>query len=135
MLNLYKPNGKKTGHAIGFSFNSKEGKLFAQFVKQTGWDEGSHRGSFKNGKKFTLTFNATEIAAFLNCIERKVGVKLFHQSEKGNTSIELATYPLPKPDAPAPTKNGFTISVNPRANEGEEKHVGYVCHSQGLINP
>lgn len=112
-MQFYKPNGSNTGNAVGFNFNSKEGALHAQFVKQTG------PKSFKGGKKFNLKFNATEIGAFLNCIERGRGEKLFHQSEKGSTSIELKEY------AKSDTKNGFTISVNPRANEGEEKPQSY----------
>lgn len=124
MLNFYKPNANKTGHAIGLSFNSKEGKLHAQFVKQTSWDGNAHRGGFKGGDKFNLTFNATEIGAFLNCIERKISEKLFHQSAKGNTSIEVK--PFNKKLAEDKTEpNGFTISVNPRANEGEDKPKTY----------
>jgi hypothetical protein len=108
-MQFYKPNAKNTGSAVGFNFNSKEGALHAQFVKQTG------PKSFKGGKRFNVKFNATEIGVFLNCIERGRAEKLFHQSEKGNTSIEIKEY------LSNDVKNGFTISVNPRANEGEEK--------------
>ncbi len=114
-MKFYKPNAKSTGHAIGLEFNSKEGALFAQFVKQTDWNADTKKGSFQGGAKFNIKLNATEIGAFLNCIERGRGEKLFHQSEKGNTSIELKQY------VSNDIKNGFTVSVNPRANEGEEK--------------
>lgn len=110
-MQFYKPNASGSGNAVGFQFNSKEGALYAQFVKQSGPKE------FKGGKKFNLKFNAIEIGNILNCIERGRGSKLFHQSEKGNTSIELAEY-VSKKDG---VKDGITISVMPRANEGEEK--------------
>ncbi len=110
-MQFYKPNASITGHAVGFQFNSKEGALYAQFVKQTGAKE------FKDGKKFNLKFNAIEIGVLLNCIERGYAEKLYHQSEKGSTSIEVKEYFSKKKNA----KDGFTISVNPRANEGEEK--------------
>ena len=115
-MNLYKPNANGTGHAIGLQFNSKDGALFAQFIKQTGWDANTKKGVFKNGKKFNLKFNASEIGVILNCIERGKAAKLFHQSEKGNTSIELKEYTSKKDGQ----RDGFTISVNPRDTEGEK---------------
>lgn len=116
-MQFYKPNAAGTGHAIGFQFDSKKGALYAQFVKQTGWNADTKKGSFQEGAKFNLKFNEIEIGVILNCIERGRGAKLFHQSEKGNTSIELKEYVSKKDNS----KDGFTISVNPRANEGEDK--------------
>ena len=114
-MQFYKPNSKKTGHAIDLSFNSKEQALWIQFIKQTSWDDALKRGAFKGGAKFNIKLNAREIGVILNSIERGRTDKLFHKAEKGNTSIEV------KPYVSNEVTNGITISVNPRANEGEEK--------------
>jgi len=112
-MQFYKPNSSNSGNAVGFSFNSKEGALYVQFVKQTG------PKSFKGGAKFNIKFSDAEIGAILNVIERDKEPKqpLFHQSEKGSTSIRLENFPKPKEGA-APAYDGFTISVIPRAIEG-----------------
>ena len=121
MLNFYKPNAANSGHLLGLKFNSKEGSLYAQFVKQTKWDAAAHKGCFQGGAKFNIKVNATEIGAILNIIERGKTEKLFHQSPKGNTSIEIKPFTKKAAEGETPVKNGFTISVNPRANDGEEK--------------
>ncbi len=121
MISFYKPNSTQKGHALGLSFNSKEGKLFLQFIKQTSWDATKKRGGFKDGAKFNITLNATEIGALLNCAERSIPGKLFHASEKGNTSIDYGPYAKKVAEGEKAARDGMTISVNPRANAGEEK--------------
>lgn len=116
-MKLYKPNPSKTGNAVGFRFNSKDGALYAEFVKQSGWDAAAHRGTFNEGAKISIKFNAVEIGAMLNCIERGKASKLFHKAAKGATTIHFEVYPAPKPDAPVKPRDGFTISVLPNGQE------------------
>lgn len=119
-MQFYKPNSKNSGHAVGFSFNSKDGALYVEFVKQTSWDAELKRGAFKGGAKFNIKLNDIEIGSILNCIERGKAAKLFHQAEKGSTSIALDTFPLVKDGEAARARDGFTISVNPRSTgEGD----------------
>lgn len=113
-MKFYKPTKSTTGYATGWNFNSADGKVFASFIKQTGWDDSKRVGSFKGGKQITLTFAMHEVGAILNCIERGLSKNLFHHSAKGDTSIKLAPYV--KNDV----KDGFTISIHPKAAEGEE---------------
>ncbi len=120
-MQFFKPNSKKTGHACDLSFNSKEQALWIQFIKQTSWDDSLKRGAFKGGAKFNIKLNAMEIGAILNCVERARGERLFHKAEKGSTSIELKEFIGKDQKTGEPKKDGITISVNPRANEGEEK--------------
>lgn len=115
-MQLFKPNAKGQGHAVGISFNSKDGKIFFKFIKQTGWDEKTKRGKFQGGQMFNITFNATEVGGILNCIERGSTDKLFHSSGKGDTSIEWA----PLVNKATNVKNGVTVSVNPRGQEVKE---------------
>lgn len=121
-MNLYKPNSKNAGHAIGLNFNSKEGRLFVQLIKQVGWDDSTKTGTFKGGKFFNVTFNAHEIGAALNCIESSIAAKLFHKTDKGATSIEWA--PFARKDTPD-KRDGVTLSVSPRATEANKEPVKF----------
>jgi hypothetical protein len=121
-VQLYKPNAKGTGHAVGINIgNSKAAKLHFQFVKQTGWNSESKTGTFKGGDKFNISLGIDEVGALLNTIERGRGEKLFHSSEKGDTQIEFRVY---QPDENK-AADGITISVNPRAKEGEDAPLKY----------
>ena len=137
-VNLYKPNAKNSGHAIGLNFNSKEGRLFVQLIKQVGWDDSTKTGTFKGGKFFNVTFNAHEIGAALNCIESSIATKLFHKTDKGSTSIEWAPFVRALPSdrttgvQPPPPRailhekrDGITLSVNPRATEANKEPVKF----------
>lgn len=116
-MKFFKPNPKVTGHAVGFQFNSKDSALYAQFVRQSGWNQETKKGSFKEGEKFNTKLNETEIGAILNCIERRLPTKLFHQTEKGSTSIEIKTY------AKDNVNNGFTLTVQPKGDD--KKSFGF----------
>ncbi len=118
-LQFYKPSRSLNGHAIGFSFNSKKGKMYVNFIKQTA------EKSFKGGKQFAVSFGIAELGSWLNVIERNVSRKLFHQSEKGNTSIELKPYSRIDKETQEKIKDGFTISVNPRSNSETEERTSF----------
>ncbi len=113
-MQLYKPNSNNKGHAVGMSFNSKEQKLYVQFIKQTSWDANSKKGTFKGGRTFNISLGAAELGAVLNVIEQRTTEKLFHSSEKGDTSITIKPF-LGKNDV----ENGFSISANPRGGDEE----------------
>lgn len=94
-LKLYKPNGKKTGHACHFQLTSTgDGKgVYLDMVKQTGWDNATKKGSFKGGDQIKIKFNETEIAGMIDSIESDRSLDLFHSSEQtGKTSIKFGPY-------------------------------------------
>lgn len=94
-LKIYKPNGRKTGHACHFQLTAAgEGQgVYLDMVKQTGWDNSQKKGSFKGGDQIKVKFNSTEAAAMVDSVLRDEPIKLFHKSDQtGSTSINFGPY-------------------------------------------
>lgn len=95
MLTIYKPNSSNKGSLLSVNFYSKQedGKLdsgsFFNFVLQNGWNDKTKKGAFKDGKKYNLKFNITELAGFIYAIENNTGLAkaLFHDSPNATTQI------------------------------------------------
>jgi hypothetical protein len=106
-LSFFKPNKTVTGALADFSFNSKDGALYIQIVRQTGYDESRHIGSFKEGQKLNIKFNATEIGGFLRSLRNLIEVKFFHTTADSKTTIFFAPYKTKDSDTVA----GFGLTV------------------------
>lgn len=92
-LQVYKPNSKQSGHAMSLSVNTGESRgFYLEMIKQTGWNEESKKGSFKNGEKVNVKFNETEIAGFIYAIKSGTATKFFHSTETAKTSINFGPY-------------------------------------------
>lgn len=95
-LQLYKSNKSLKGCAASFKFNSKDGKLWINLIKQVSYDEKRHIGSFKDGTKIAISVGLWEIGSFLEAFEKNTSFATVHSFEKEGvkeyTNIKLAPY-------------------------------------------
>jgi hypothetical protein len=91
-LEFFKPNKSVKGALAHFTFNSKDGALFLQIVRQTGYDAQRHIGSFKDGAKINAKFNANEIGGLLRSLRELREVKFLHTSKDSKTNIIFGPY-------------------------------------------
>jgi hypothetical protein len=107
-LQFFKPNKSVKGALAHFTFNSKDGALYLQLVRQTGYDESRHIGSFKDGAKLNVKFNAPEIGGFLRTLREAKPCKFVHRTADGKiTNITFGTYNAKDSDVLA----GFGLSI------------------------
>ena len=94
-LQFFKPNQKGSGAAISISFNSKGDKkgVFFELIKQVSWDDATKKGKFGGGAKILSKFNTTEIAQFIDVIERGADFeKALYHLEMALSKDELREY-------------------------------------------
>lgn len=115
-LQLYKSNKSVKGCAAGFSFNSKDGAMFVSLVKQTGYDEARHIGSFKDGAKINIKLGLSELGAMLDCFDSNREFSTVHATESYNTGIKLAPYITDKDGSKV--QRGFGLFIN-KSSKGE----------------
>lgn len=81
---LYKPNGRGTGAAVRFSLNRDKEAIFLEAAPQAGdrqfdWDN-----------KLIMKWGLNDIGSTLATLQgRQSAAKLFHQTEKANSTFEL----------------------------------------------
>lgn len=116
MLQFFKPNPKKTGHACNWELTSSgdSAGVYLNLIKQSGWNTSTKTGSFKDGARAKVKFNRMEIGGMLDAIERNVECKLFHTSKAGTSQITF------KPFVMGGEQKGFSIAVNLK-KAGESK--------------
>jgi hypothetical protein len=81
MIHFYHPNKSIKGSAASFWYSSRNNSVFATIMKQSGWDEKNDNGVFRDespAMKVSIKLSQTEIAAILDCIERKNPFKTHH---------------------------------------------------------
>lgn len=98
MIQLFKSNKSVTGHAATFSVNSKEGSLYIQIIKQTGYNAERHLGSFKGGEKLNVKFNMWEVGSIVDALVRNATYKTVHKSQNKTTSVSVGPYFAPDDD-------------------------------------
>lgn len=109
MKSLFKPTKSNSGVVLGFSLNSKDGKLFLKFQRQTGPQ------SFTGGATFNVSLNEFEIGSFIDAMERNVPIKsLIHKTEKGITTINWGPYINKQTNE----QMGFSLNVKPKDSDG-----------------
>jgi hypothetical protein len=83
---IYKPNSRGTGAAIRFSLNREKAAMFVEAAPQT----GDRQFDWEN--KLIMKWGLSDIGGALAVLQgRQPAAKLFHQTEKGNSTFELAT--------------------------------------------
>jgi len=117
-MKIYKPNPRGTGHAASFSLTStgKSQGIYAEIIKQKGWDEKSKTGSFDSSKenKINLKFTVAEVAAMMIVCQRQRGeATFFHNTGEITSSIKFYVYNKKDTEIPA----GIALSVT----KGEKK--------------
>ncbi len=88
---IYKPNGRGTGAAIRFSLNREKEAMFLEAAPQT----GDRQFDWEN--KLIMKWGLNDIGSVLATIQgRQTSAKLFHQTDKGNSTFELVTQQDPE---------------------------------------
>lgn len=83
---IYKPNSRGTGAAIRFSLNREKAAMFLEAAPQA----GDRQFDWEN--KLIMKWGLSDIGGALAVLQgRQPSAKLFHQTEKGNSTFELIT--------------------------------------------
>jgi hypothetical protein len=83
---IYKPNSRGTGAAIRFSLNRDKAAMFLEAAPQT----GDRQFDWEN--KVIMKWGLSDIGGALAVLQgRQSSAKLFHQTEKGNSTFEMTT--------------------------------------------
>jgi len=82
---IYKPNPRTTGGVVRFSLNRNKAALFVDAANQSGEKQ------FDWENKITMKWNLSDIGQVLATLQGGLTqAKLFHQSEKANSTFELS---------------------------------------------
>jgi len=114
MIHIYHPNKSVKGFACSFWYSEKDSTIFATLIKQSGWDEQSQNGTFKDSlndptKKVNVKLDYVEAAAILDCVERNRPFKAFHDNEESPKSIAFT--PWMQGEGTAATQRGYSFSI------------------------
>lgn len=126
MLRFYKPNKNNTGGAVTFSFSSKgdDGAIFAELVKQNGWDEkargGQGNGIFKGGDKINLKFSFAEVGGIMRALSRNLpsAPKIVHATDKGSKTATFLQWG--KDSAGNGDFKGWALSASSKDKDGNQ---------------
>ena len=77
---LFHPNKSSQGSAIQFNYNEKDNNTYVSITKQTGWNDESKTGSFKDGEKHTTKLAIVELAQILRAIATKGECSFYHKT-------------------------------------------------------
>lgn len=124
-LSFYKPNAKNTGYGCAFSLakNPKDDKLafYINFIKQSGWDASTKKGSFganmKNkDKTAAVKLSDTEIAGMILAIkDTNMPFSFIHSSPMGIANVFFKPYERDNQII------GMSLSSSFSPKEGEKK--------------
>lgn len=97
---LYKPNSKSSGCAMGFSIgNAKDGSpsLYISAVLQSGWNDKTKTGSFAgnakdSNKSGNFKMNSSEAGEMISSIKNRIPVVFFHKYNEDATIIKLTPW-------------------------------------------
>src|SRR5688572_28674535 len=101
---FFSPTVKNTGSALFTSFNSKDGAVYLKFVKQTGRDDKTKRGSFKDRKWLNFKLSQDETADSLRAIRTKEEASFYHTFEGDVTTGSFRYYEV---ERDGKKKSGF----------------------------
>lgn len=121
MLAFYKPNKSAKGSLASISFNSKSEKkgIFIEMVKQTGWDNQTGTGSFKDGDKVNVKLSLIEAAGIMRAIEQNCAAApkgFYHKSQTGTATINFTPYEREGAQV------GFSLGISKQEGTGERKN-------------
>lgn len=130
MPSFYKPNKKVTGCAANFSFNSKEGALFTNLIRQVSYDDSRHIGSFSGGDKIVIKSGVTEIGAFLDVLNRNVEYSTVHTTKDTTVSIKFSPYITDEK-----VQKGYGLSIFKKTKEGKEQRflIGFTFAEASVL--
>ena len=97
---IYKPNSKNLGAAFSFEIsNLKSGEpaLFISAVQQSGWNDNSKTGSFKENaknpeKSINVKMSTNEAGEFLSSLKTRIPFVAFHKNNDDSTVIKFTPW-------------------------------------------
>lgn len=122
----YKPNSKNSGSLLNVAVQSKgrnnkgeetEGAVYFSIVKQTGWDANNKNGSFKDGNKINIKFNALEISSMIRVIEKENAADVYKFFHGFNDSKVSGEFKYLETESNGKSYKGFVLNIT----KGEEK--------------
>ena len=124
-LQFYKPNPKSTGTACSFWRNSEDNTFWVSLIKQDSWNSKTKTGSFSKNKdnpkkRAIVKFSDTEIAGFIDAIERNAEYSGYHGSQKQIVKFNF------KPYVKNDEQLGFSFSVNREDKEDSTDKQNYL---------
>lgn len=120
---VYKPNSRGSGGAMRFAFNYQKAAIFVESAAQAG--EKQFEWERKIIMKWGLSDLGTVLAAFQG---RTPQAKLFHQSEKANSTCELVYR-----EDPERAPYLITISRQETSDKSVRKVTIPLSHSEAAI--
>lgn len=115
---FYSPNSKITGGAAFFSFNSKDGCVYAKLLKQVA-NNPDKKGNFDGSNPINIKLGQDEIADIIRAVRTNAESKFYHQFNETVTSGSFVHYTIPNS---TPTKSGFGLSVK-KTQDGKELQI------------
>lgn len=114
MLSIFKPNAKGLGHAAFFSLVADKGCVYVLIVKQSGWNNETKKGSFRQSredstKTVSIKLGTFELGKIINSIECRVPADMYHISPSGSTKIGFSPRQVQTKDGGTATQ--FSLSV------------------------
>jgi hypothetical protein len=124
MIQFYKPNKKVTGSACSFWLND-DGSIMASLIKQDGWNDQKHTGSFSKNKdnpngRVIVKLGDTEIASIIDTLESNRKWSTYHRSSKQSLQINFGPYER------SGEQIGFSFSVNKQDVDDSTNKVGFI---------
>lgn len=120
---IYKPNSRGCGGAVRFSLNRAKGALFVEASRQSGEKQ------FDWENKIIMKWGLSDIGHALATLQgRQTQAKLFHQSEKANSTFDLTL--RTEPDRAPYLLN---ISRQDATNKSLRKVMIPVSHAEAAI--
>jgi len=124
MIQFYKPNKKVTGSACSFWLND-DGSIMASLIKQDGWNDQKHTGSFSKNKdnpngRVIVKLGETEVASIVDTLESNRKWSTYHRSSKQTLQINFGPYER------SGEQIGFSFSVNKQDVDDSTNKVGFI---------
>lgn len=132
MIHIYHPNKSVKGFACSFWYSTRNDSVFATLIKQSGWNEKTQTGVFKDSlndptKRVNIKLSELEVSAILDCIERNRPFSGFHALDDSVSKTVSFSPWMVQPaadidaDTPAkPVQKGFSFTVNITPKDGEK---------------
>jgi hypothetical protein len=141
MISFYKPTPKVTGTAMSFYLNKRDNSFFSNLIKQDSWDSSRKIGSFQKnkkveGKNVNIKFSQTEIASFVDAVDRNSEVSGYHGSNQVVRFSFGPYFPKSKTDSgewiEGKEQKGFSFRVTRESKEDSTNKQSYII---GLTFP
>lgn len=131
-MQFYKPNPRVTGTGCGFKLSVKDNGVMVNFIRQSGWDDSTKRGSFAGNMKdpkntVSLKINSIEMGEIIACIRKKTSYSTYHKSANQNLSIKFEPYMRGTKENPTEkVQVGYSLSVHKTAKENSQDKSSFV---------